>query len=125
MQRKQKGGRIVSKNKDLKRGRRVPVLVQPAPATPQITQPSEAKRAAFTLTLTFDPARPEQVKYDVLSVGDGVPRDGDILDALQMTRDDILVNSAVALTRQHIAAQAQAQMPPPTTADSVPSAIPT
>lgn len=89
----------MSKNKELKRARRAhPVLAEPTAAA----QPIAPKRAAFTLTLTFDPARPEEVKYDVLSIGEGVARDGDILDALQMTRDDILIKSAVALTKQQM-----------------------
>lgn len=115
----------MSKNKDLKRARRAAqVLVEPMPTvpTPPLNPPPHApepKRAAFTVTVTFDPAKPKQTKYDVISIGDGVAHDGDILDALQLTRDDILINSAAELARQQFQAQLSAQAPaPPLPSDS-------
>lgn len=95
----------MSKNKELKKARRsaaqqtlAAAEVPVAPVQPPVVAASA--RVGFSLTLTFDPNKPDNVQYTLTPFGDGIPRDGDILSALQMTRDDILIKSAVALAKQ-------------------------
>jgi hypothetical protein len=110
----------MSKNKTLKRARRIlaPALVTPAPvvevqpvASEQASPAPMPVRVGFSLQIVFDPKKPEHVQYSLLPNGEGMPRDGDILSALQLTRDDILIKSAAELARQQMQMQIAPVMP--------------
>ncbi len=100
----------MSSKKNLKRERnaatRVPLAAAAGILSPLVQDvQTEPKRAAFTLTITFDPANDVAPRYDTMAVGGGDARIGDILNALQMTRDDVLTNVALNLARQQMQAQ--------------------
>jgi|GEM_PF-6961816 hypothetical protein len=111
----------MSKTKDLKRARRAAqeqIQVQPQP---QATMSAEelgvhtiaapAPRAGFSITIVWDPKTPERTRYNLTVFGEGMPRDGDILTALQITRDDVLVNSVLGLAQQQAAAAQNGSAP--------------
>jgi hypothetical protein len=64
-----------------------------------------APRAGFSITIVWEPKTAEHTRYNIIQFGEGIPRDTDILTALQITRDDIMVRRVKGLLMQQNAAQ--------------------
>lgn len=88
----------MSRTKDLKRrqNQQQAKVVSPAP-----------QRNAFSITLTFDPARPQTANVNVMPLGgdDSGAHIDDVVTALRMGYEQALIQKGAWLLQQQLAAQ--------------------
>lgn len=94
----------MSSKKDLRRSRRNVQL----PASPRAETASAPPRSAFSITLTFDPARPQAANVNVMQIGgdaNGGAHIEDVVTALRMGYEQAVMQKGAWLLQQQMAAQ--------------------